>query len=373
MTLKLTRVLAALALSIGTSAAALAQGGSFALADEQIARLGVRLARPEAVQEMDIASAPAEVVVPTAQQALISAPVDGLVARMHAAEGEVVRRGQAVAELEGADFLDWQRLYLDALAEGELATAQEARDQSLYAEGIIAERRWQEAQARARAARVRLDQARRQLQLAGFSAADLERLATGGNLVARLVLHAPLDGVVLEQYAAVGARLAALDAVMRIGDLRVLWLELRVRQEVAAQIMPGMSVRVTLGGDELISTITTIGRNVDSTTQAVLVRAELEDPAGRLRAGQFLTVRIVAPLDGRSAFALPLAALTRIEGAAYVFVHRAGEIEVLPVEVLADDGSRVFVSGRLDANARVAVEGISALKSLWLQTQEEGS
>lgn len=344
-----------------------AQGHEFVLADAQLARLGISLARPVAVSEMEIASAPAEVVVPPARQALISAPVDGLVARVLADAGETVTRGQALAELQGSEFLSLQREYLDARLENELAAAQQARDQSLYEEGIIAERRSQESQARARASRARLDQTRRQLELAGFTAAALAELAEGSSLTDRLVLRAPLDGVVLERFASVGARVSALDPVMRLGDLSELWLELQVRQEVAADVLPGMLVSVLVGGKEQRSTITTVGRFVDDTTQTVLVRAVLEQADQRLKAGQYLSSRIVAPLSSGTALALPASAVTRHLGEAYVFARREGAIEVVPVDLLADDGARVYVAASsLDANTRLAIEGISVLKSLWL-------
>ena len=345
----------------------LAQGGEFALADAQLARLGIALAHPVTVSEMDIASAPAEVVVPPARQALISAPVNGLVARIHADAGETVTRGQAVAELEGPEVLSWQREYLDARLEDELAAAQQARDQSLFDEGIIAERRVQESRARARASQARLDQARRQLELAGFTDAGLEALAQGGSLADRIVLRAPLDGVVLERFTSVGARVSALDPLMRLADLGELWLELQVRQEVAADVVPGMLISVTVGGKEQRSTITTVGRFVDDMTQTVLVRGVLEQANQRLKAGQFLNARIVAPLSAGAALAIPAAAVTRHLGEAFVFARREGAIEVVPVEVLADDGVRVYVAASsLDAGTRIAVEGISVLKSLWL-------
>ncbi|NNC65369.1 MAG: efflux RND transporter periplasmic adaptor subunit [Gammaproteobacteria bacterium] len=349
------------------AAPAWAQGHEFALADAQLARLGIALARPTAVSEMDIASAPAEVVVPPARQALVSAPVNGLVARILADAGEAVTRGQPVAELEGPEVLSWQREYLDGRLENELATAQQARDQSLYDEGIIAERRLQEARARARASQAQLDQARRQLELAGFTAEGLEALGEGGSLADRIVLRAPLDGVVLERFTSVGARVSALDPLMRLADLSELWLELQVRQEVAADVLPGMLISVLVGGKQHRSTITTVGRFVDDMTQTVLVRAVLEQADQRLRAGQFLNARIVAPLLSDTALAIPAAAVTRHVGEAYVFVRREGAIEVVPVEVLADDGVRVYVAASsLDAGARIAVEGISVLKSLWL-------
>ncbi|MDH3506974.1 MAG: efflux RND transporter periplasmic adaptor subunit [Gammaproteobacteria bacterium] len=356
-----------IALWLVVAAPVWAEGYEFALADAQLARLGIALAWPVAVSEMEIASAPTEVVVPPARQAVISAPVNGLVARILVDAGETVTRGQALAELQGPEVLSWQRDYLDARLEDELATSQHSRDQSLYDEGIIAERRLQESRARARASQARLDQAQRQLELAGFTGAALAELGEGGSLAERLVLRSPLDGVVLERLTSVGARVGALDPLMRLGDLSELWLELQVRQELAADVLPGMLVSVLVGGQERRSTITTVGRFVDDTTQSVLVRAVLEQADHRLKAGQYLNSRIVAPLSSGTALALPAAAVTRHLGKTYVFARRENAIEVVPVELLADDGARVYVAARsLDANTRLAVEGISVLKSLWL-------
>ena len=186
-------------------------------------------------------------------------------------------------------------------------------------------------------------------------------------LADRLVLRAPLDGVVLERFTSIGARVGALDPLMRLGDLSELWLELQVRQEVAADVLPGMLISVLVGGKEQRSTITTVGRFVDDATQTVLVRAVLGEADHRLKAGQFLSARIVAPLSARTALAIPTAAVTRHLGEAYVFARREGAMAVVPVEVLADDGARVYIAANnLDAGARIAVEGISVLKSLWL-------
>lgn len=356
-----------IALWLAAIAPVWAQGYEFALADAQLARLGIALARPVVVSEMEIASAPTQVVVPPARQAVISAPVNGLVARILVDAGETVTHGQALAELQGPEVLSWQREYLDARLEDALATAQQTRDQSLFDEGIIAERRLQESGARARASQARLDQASRQLELAGFTAAALQDLGEGGSLANLLVLRAPLDGVVLERLTSVGARVSALDPLMRLGDLSELWLELQVRQELAADVLPGMLVSVLVGGKEQRSTITTVGRFVDNTTQTVLVRAVLEQADHRLKAGQYLNARIVAPPLSGTALELPTAAVTRHLGQTYVFARLEGAIEVVPVELLADDGARVYVAAKsLDANTRLAIEGISVLKSLWL-------
>jgi cobalt-zinc-cadmium efflux system membrane fusion protein len=351
-------------------AAAAAETRSFVVSDEQLARLGVTLREPERVARVEIASAPARIVVPPGQQALVSAPVGGVVARLLVAEGDTVERGQVLAELQSADYLDAQREYLDAAANAELAAAQAERDRGLFEEGIIAQRRRDESAAAARAARALLDQTRTQLTLAGLDEADLARLRGGRELATRLVLRASLPGVVAAVHAQVGARLDALDAVLSVADLSTLWLELRLRQESAAHVQPGMTAVAAVGAGTVRGTITTVGRVVDPATQTVLVRAALEDPDVALRAGQFVTARVQADAPGGSAYALPAAALTREGGEDVLFVRRGGNFDARAVTVLAQDGATAYVGETIEAP--VAVEGISALKALWL-SEAEGS
>lgn len=358
-------------LVVATCVIGRAYADSFDVSDDQLARLGVTLGAAEAVERVAIASAPAEVVVPPAQQAVVSAPVDGLVARLLVAAGELVRRGQPLAELDSKEFLQWQRDYLEASVAAELADAQLARDRDLHDEGIIAARRLQETQAQAHAASVRLDQATEQLRLAGFDKPALAALVSKGRLSARLILRAPFDGVVAAQHATVGARVDSLDAVATVADLGTLWLELHLSQENAANVAPGMLAAVKVGDRELTAPITTVGRVVEPATQTVLVRAAIDNGAGLLRAGQFVKASVLAPSE-RATYAVPAGAVTRNGEAAFVFVREPKGFTARRIEVIAEDGSRVYVTAGIDGGARVAVEGISALKSLWLAMQESG-
>jgi RND family efflux transporter MFP subunit len=317
---------------------------------------------------MEIASAPAEVVVPPAQQALVSAPVGGVIARLFVAEGDAVTAGQTLAELESAELLERQHMYLDKLAAEELASAQEERDRGLFAEGIIAERRMQETAAAARAARAELDQARMQLEFAGFSAGDLDRLAAQRELRPELTIRAPFAGVVSVVHTEVGARLDTLDPVLGIADLSDLWIELRLRQESASQVAPGMTVAADVGARAVGGTITTVGRVVDPDTQTVLVRAELDATAIPLRAGQFLVTRVLAKPPGGVAYGIPTAAVTRHGNEQWVFVREGETFAAEAITVLAQGDALVYVAEPIEAD--VAIEGISALKALWLAGDE---
>jgi cobalt-zinc-cadmium efflux system membrane fusion protein len=345
------------------------QPQTFAVSDEQLARLGVRLAAAEAVDVVEYAAAPAEVVVPPARQALVNASHGGVLVRLLVAEGDAVAAGQPVAEIDSLDYVEHQRDYLDALAAAELAVAQEQRDRGLFDDGIIAERRVAESAAAARAARSRLDHLRAELELAGATRADLEQLAQRRELGKRIVLRAPFAGVVAVMHATLGARLDVLDPVLAIADLSELWLELRVAQESAARIVPGMLAAVTVAGTNVTGTITTVGGVVDAATQTVLVRAAVDNTQRALRAGQYLTARVLARPDG-VVYAVPAAAVTRHGGDALVFVRSGAELRVQRIDVIADDGTRIYVASGLAPGAVVAVDGISALKALWLATEE---
>jgi cobalt-zinc-cadmium efflux system membrane fusion protein len=344
---------------------------TFAVSDEQLARLGVALDTATAVDAVEYATAPAAVVVPPARQALVNASHGGILVRLLVAEGDSVTAAQPVAELDSLDFMEHQRDYLDALAAAELATAQEQRDRGLFDDGVIAERRVAESTAAARAARARVDHLRAELELAGVTAADLERLVERRDLGKRIVLRAPFAGIVTAMHATVGERLDVLDPVLAVADLSQLWLELRVPQENAARIVPGMLATVNAAGATVTGTITTVGGVVDATTQSVLVRAAVDNTGAALRAGQFLTAHVLARPEG-VVYAVPAAAVTRHDGAALLFVRSGTDMHAQRISVLADDGSRVYVAGGLAPGAIVAVDGVSALKALWLASNEGG-
>jgi cobalt-zinc-cadmium efflux system membrane fusion protein len=341
----------------------------FAVSDQQLERLGVTLRAVERVDTVEYAVAPAEVVVPPARQALVNASHGGVIVRLLVAEGDAVSEGQVVAELDSLDYVEHQRDYLDALAASELASAQAARDKGLFDDGIIAERRVAESAAAARAARARVDHLRAELELAGLTDADLERLAERRELGKRIVLRAPFAGVVAAVHAQIGSRVDVLDPVVAIADLGELWLELNVPQERAARIVPGMLAAVVVGGVAVNGTITTVGGVVEAVTQTVLVRAVVDNRLGMLKAGQFLEAHVLARSEG-VVYAVPAAAVTRQEGVPLVFVRSGGDLVPQRIDVLADGGERIYVGSGLTAGSSIAIDGISALKALWLANEE---
>ena len=342
------------------------------LTPSEVDSLGIELASPSPVSAVEVGSGPAEVVIPPAQEAIVGATVSGILSRLLVAEGETVQAGQAMAEIQSPAFLTLQREFLDALASNELAQVQLQRDRGLHEEGIIAERRLQETAAAARVAAVALDQNRQQLGLAGMTEGELSRLVREQSLRSVLVLRAPLDGVVIEQLSALGARVNALDPVYLVADLSRLWLEVRVPQERAARIEPGFSAAVILDGRDVYAPVSHVGQVVDSTSQTVLVRALIENDGFAVRAGQYLHARILTGASEANVLVVPTSAVVWAGDERIVFVRTPDGFTANSFETIANDGVLTYVSSGIPEHSQIAVNGIAALKSVWLSSQAAG-
>ena len=145
-----------------------AVAGTLVLDRDQMHRLGIEFSAPQPSSALTVASAPAEIVIPQVHQAVISTPVNGLVATLQIAVGDMIDAGQPIAEIRSAEYMDMQRRFLDAVAADQLAVAQLNRDEELHAEGIIAERRLRETRAAAQSAQLARSQALQQLRIAGL-------------------------------------------------------------------------------------------------------------------------------------------------------------------------------------------------------------
>jgi len=336
-------------------------------------RLGVELVYPERVSQVEIGSGPAEVVIPPAQEAIVGATVSGRLSRLLVAEGDVVKEGQEMAEIQSRALLAMQREYVDALTIEGLAQVQLQRDRGLHEDGIIAERRLQETAAAARAAAIALDQNRQQLRLAGMSEREVARLAEAQQLSSTLTLRAPFDAIVTAQLSALGAQVDTLEPVYRVADVTRLWIEVHVPQERADGVDVGMRVAVSVRDREIQATITHVGQLVDTASQLVLVRAVIDNTELLLRAGQFITARILAlASDEGPVFAVANSAVVRRGDKPAIFVRAENGFTVHPIEILAVDGFRTYVSSGIEERYEVAVSGVASLKSIWLEAQPEG-
>lgn len=347
-----------------TGAAAAESRGTVAITAEQRTALGIMVGRAEARDLVAHPRLPGRITLPNARMRMITARSSGVLLSLSVAVGDTVEVGQELARLESPAVVSLQREYLEALSQLDLARSTAKREEQLAEEGIIAGRRAMESASFLREAKARLEERKQALALAGMDTDELSALLHSRDLQSTLILRAPLAGVVLEQYARAGQRLDAGGTLYRIGDVGALMVEIHVPLDVANFLEKGTGFVLPEQG--AAGRVVTVGSEVHSLDQGVLVRGELVDRTSPLRPGQFVRVQFETPREHGSAYTVPSTAVVHADGRAWVFREVETGFSPVPIKVVGGGGRESVIVGELAGNANVAIRGTAALKALWL-------
>jgi len=335
------------------------------ITQQQLDNLGIETDSPVPLQSTRSLAVPARVRVPLERDFAVVSLHEGTIKQLLVASGVRVQKGQALAHLASAGYLASQRDYLAALSDVGLATDQYERDMELQREGIVSKRRLAKARSELDEARTRVAELKQLLRLSGMAAADIEKLQTDRRLVYDMVLRAPIDGTVLEQFGVAGQRVGSSDPVYRIADLKSLWLDIDVPYEQSLEIRPDDRVQVRHPAGTTGARVLTIGRRVSQQSQTVVVRAVIEDNPGLFSPGQLVSATLTRAGEAQL-WELPAASVIRRGSSDFVFVRTGTGLEVREVSVSGQAGGRVAISGQLRAGDEVVTAGTAALKARWL-------
>lgn len=334
------------------------------ISPENFANLGVKLGKPEPVTQFPLLSAPANVVIPSAQEYVVSATQAGFIEKLNAAIGDKVVKGQVLAQLNSPDLLMQQREYLKAGNTLQLAAAVYQRDKKLLEEGVISDRRWQETGSQYHSAVAEMDGQKQLLGISGMTASEVEQLAKTHRLTRQLNVHAPIAGVVIERLAVAGTHVDIMAPLYRIANLDELWLEMAIPQERISSIKIGD--RVVLENSEISAKIILLGQSVNPENQTILARAVVaKTNTASLRPGQRLNARIIQS-SGKITFKVPNTAIAQNEGKAFIFIRNPQGFSVTPITVVGKQDAESIISGEFSGNEEIAVQGAVALKANWL-------
>lgn len=352
------------ALAIGQLTLLAAQAADqFAITPAQMQSLGVELQKLQSgAPASEGPTFPARVVVPPGRDHVISAPLSGLVEQLLVTENDAVRAGQPLVRLLSPELGELQLKLMEAASQGRLAAATLQRERQLFAEGIIPQRRVQEAEAASAQQQARMRQAEAALRLAGLDTASIGRIAGGATVDSAVVLRAKSAGLVLELTAKPGQRVEPATALMRVADTSRLLLDVQVpvNWQAGTAAVRGLPVQVV--GRAATGAAQSLGATA-SDSQTLTLRAEVQTGASLLRPGEFVQVRL--PFAAAQGWSVPLQSVVRQGDKAYVFVRNPQGFIATPVTVLASAGQTVRVAGPLQAGQEIATSSVIALKAAW--------
>lgn len=331
----------------------------FTVTDVQMRALGVDLITLAVQSDTSGLRFPARVVLPPQAEHVVSAPIAGLINQVLAQENQTVKVGTPLLVLSSPDLGQMQLALVEAANRERLAQQTLAREQSLFKEGIIPQRRVEEAEAAERDASAALTQSRATLLLAGVGNAETDQIAKSGDVQSELTLVAKTGGIVTSLNIKPGQRVAVADPLLHLARIETLWLDVQIPSGEAARWAPGDKLHAADGVEAKVLNISPLA----SDAQTVLLRAQLASGAKHLRPGEFTQAEL--PLATGPAWEVPLSSIARESDQAYVFVRKGEQFTAVPVTVIATAGQRVKISGGLKSGDAIAVSSVIALKAAW--------
>lgn len=181
---------------------------------------------------------------------------------------------------------------------------------------------------------------------------------------------APFDGIINSVGAAGGDIVDTSVQIFTVVDLSTVWLEASIPERELGFIKEGDAVIVTVEaypGKRFDGHITYIASQADPNTGTIMVRCDLPNPDGSLRANMFATAKIAAPL-GRNAVLVPDEALQTEGEQTVVFIPSgAGHFSKQVVRTGVSSGGFTEVVEGLKADTQVVTSGSYWLKADFLQ------
>lgn len=294
--------------------------------------------------------------------ARIFPPLAGRVLTLQAAIGDSLKAGAPLAIIDAPDFGQ----AIADLRKAEADTTQKkkalSRAQMLFAGEALARRDLEAAEADASASVAEAERARLRVANLASNGARIEGQ--------RLVLRAPLAGVVVDRQANPGTEVRpdSENPLFIISDLRHLWLTIDLPEKAAALAHPGEAVNFTLDaypGSDFSARVERVGAMVDPATRRISVRAAVDNADGRLKPEMFARATLSAP-DAPRAVRLPVSALLTGGLAAHVFVQVGPrEFERRRVSIARQDAEFAYLTGDspVKAGEVVVVRGAMLLAS----------
>ncbi|MBI2566796.1 MAG: efflux RND transporter periplasmic adaptor subunit [Candidatus Schekmanbacteria bacterium] len=259
-------------------------------------------------------------------QTTVHARVEGIVKAVYREEGDVVKEGDVLAQLEDDDQ---QLRRKQARLKLKLARSERDRIARMHAASLLPDQD--------------LEQRENELETAAaeVEAAELQ--------LANTRVRAPLGGRVVRRHVDVGGHVSAAAPLFEIMDVEPMLVRIHVPANRLADVAPGQAVELTVGSrsETLTGKVTLVSPVVDPQAGTVKVTAEIHEYPAGVRPGDFAATRVATAVHD-TALLVPAIAAFEEQDQQVVFVAASGKAQ-----------RRVVITGFSDRGLTEIVSGVS--------------
>ncbi len=275
------------------------------------------------------------------ESTLISAEITGRVAQINFREGQPVKRGDLLVQLDDevaqAEF---------AQAQANLALAQSRYDRSnrLQTAGFVSAEAREDAQNQ-----LKLQQAALKL-----SQAKLDKTR----------ILAPFDGVIGLRSASVGDYVTPGQSIAPLEAVSTLKVDFRLPERHVADVALNQRLELQVdarAGDLFDGVVYAISPLIEEGGRSVLVRAQVDNTDGLLRPGMFARVHLIT--EEVEVLVVPEAAISPSGQSHFVYRLQDGKAERVAVQMGERRAGLVEIAQGLEAGDQVVVAGLQRIRN----------
>jgi len=282
-------------------------------------------------------------------QVMVSTRLMGYIKKMPVEEGDVVKKGDLLFEVDPADIYSMLNQARGAVLQAksgvlmaEMAYADAKKDylrfKNLYKNGAVSKRDFEKVTLMMNIRKKQVDMARGMLKQAKAALARAEAQMKYAKV------KSPIDGVVTMKMKKVAEMALPGYPVVILSDLHSIKAKSFVKEADLDTLKLGMPATIYVPAikKEYKAKITTIIPSADPATHSFVVKYTIENTNG-LIPGMYAKAKIV--VGKKEAVVIPYAALTSREGIVGVFVVENNIAHFRPVKQIAQKGDYIAVSG----------------------------
>lgn len=290
---------------------------------------------------------PGRVAIAPNSQSRIGAPVAGTIVEALVATGASLKKGAAIATIRSPSGAVIRAAADSAAAAAAAAEAANARDRTLFDQGVIAKQEWEATHAATLKAQADLRAA--QAQLIALGSPSASGIAT---------VRSPIAGVVTHVAVGPGAVVAEGFEIASVSDASKVELVMEAPPASLRLISVGMPMEARWTGGQAIEAVV-VGVAPAASGSSAVVRARIEGAAPP--PGTVISARLVG--GAGNMLTVPAEAVQTVEGQTSVFVSEAEGFRVKAVVIGRNASGRTEIISGLDGGEQIAGAGAFLLKA----------
>jgi membrane fusion protein (multidrug efflux system) len=270
----------------------------------------------------------------------ITSKTSNLVTAIHFTDGQAVRAGQVLVELDSAQA---RADLAAAQADFTESAAQYNRSRDLVAAQLVSQSQYD--------------------QLQGTMKANEARVAAARARLADTVIRAPFGGRVGLRRISVGTLISPGTVITTLDDASTIKVDFSVPDLYVGELRTGQAIIARTSaypGREFRGIVSSVDSRVDPASRAVTVRAKVPNGDALLKPGMFLTVQLAQ--ETRDALVVPEEALVPEQARQFVYVVEGDAVAKREVRLGRREPGLVEIVDGLAVGDRVVIEGTLKLR-----------